>query len=80
MIKPVIRLRFNHPEPSQLRANALAGIMSQGDEGNRISFDEARALVYFTKQGRTRIVHLSACAWVEVEEILEAKGPEPAKK
>ena len=65
MIRQVTRLRFNPPEPQQIRANALAGIMKNGDEGNAITFDDVTGLVYLAKAGTTRVLHVSNCAWIE---------------
>lgn len=65
MIRTVARLRFNSPEPSQLRANALGGIMKNGDEGYAVTYDDATGAVYFDRKECVRALHLSACAWIE---------------
>lgn len=64
-MKTVVRLRFTSPEPSQLRSNALSGIMNQGDEGYRITFDDVNGIVHLARKDTVRSVPLSACAWVE---------------
>lgn len=64
-MKTVVRLRFTSPEPSQLRSNALSGIMNQGDEGYRITFDDVNGIVHLARRDTVRSVPLSACAWVE---------------
>jgi hypothetical protein len=65
MIRNIRTLRFVHPEPPQLRANALSGLMRDGDEGYRITYDDVVGMVHFTKPGITRACHVSACAWLE---------------
>lgn len=72
MMRNVIRLRFNSPEPAQIRSNALAGIFTNGDEGNAITFDDETGIVYIAKPGRTRALSISACAWVEFENDTKA--------
>lgn len=64
-MKTVVRLRFNSPEPTQLRGNALSGIMSNGAEGYDIKFDDVNGIVHLFRGATCRSVPLSACAWVE---------------
>lgn len=64
-MKTVLRLRFNSPEPSQLRSNALSGIMNNGDEKYEIKFDDVNGIVHLFRGATCRSVPLSACAWVE---------------
>jgi len=78
MIKNVSKLRFNSPEPTQIRATAFGGIFKNGDEGNQLTFDDATGIVYFTKPGMTKALHISSCAWIEYEN--DVKKVEPAKK
>jgi hypothetical protein len=66
MIKNIARLRFNSPEPSQIRSNALGGMFKNGDEGARLTFDDATGVVYINKDGVVRAIHISACAWIEL--------------
>lgn len=65
MIRKLSALRFNHPEPAQIRANALAGIMKSGDEGAALSFDDESGIVYIQNPRSHKAVHISSCAWVE---------------
>jgi hypothetical protein len=80
MIKRVRRLRFQ-TEPAQLRNNAFGGVMNDGDEKNVITYDDVAAAVYFTrvhpteKVTQTRVVPLTACAWVELLNEPETKPP-----
>lgn len=54
--------------------------MNDGDEKNVITYDDAAAAVYFTKPTdkgyQTRIVPLTACAWVE---LMTDPEPKPVK-
>jgi len=65
MIRKLSALRFNHPEPAQVRSNALAGIMKNGDEGADLSFDDSTGIVFITKPKSAKAVHLSNLAWIE---------------
>jgi len=77
MIRKVKQLRFNTPEPPQIRANPMSGIFKNGDEGYSLTFDDVASLLYVKRGTCLRAVHASQCAWVELQ--LEAE-PEPPKK
>lgn len=55
----------------------MAGVMKDGSEGFRLTFDDVTGVVYFTKPTVARAIHISACAWIEFE---QPKPAEAAKK
>lgn len=69
MIKQVVKLRFNQPEPPQVRANALSGIFKNGDEGNSLTFDDEKLILYVTKAGTQRLIPFAAVAWLECKDV-----------
>lgn len=75
MIRNIRVLRFVHPEPPQLRSNALSGLFKTGDEGYVITYDDVAQMVHFSKPGATRACHVSACAWIEWPNDVPASVP-----
>lgn len=53
----------------QLRATAFGGVMNNGDEGNEITLDLATGMIFFVKKGITKIAHISACDWLELDDV-----------
>lgn len=80
MTRNITVLRFVHPEPPQLRANALSGLMRNGDEGYKITFDDVAQMVYFERPGATRGCHVSAIAWLEFPNDVPKPQQGPLKK